>query len=236
MGDPLEGPERGAHRAKCAQRAANVGERALEPALDRCLVLDRDAGLEPAGDGLERRLHPERKQVCVELHVGDDRPRRRRTRGGRERFARFAEAAERRRGAAGVGEPVERQRRRVEPHERGDVGVELIAREVVPVETDVARHEEVGVDQEALRAAGAAERVAQPDLELMAIVDLDLGPDDGARRPHRSALGGDRLRRGDGAGDESRRGVVDDHLQALAIDSQVTTVSPSRCVPASPPR
>ena len=71
------------------------------------------------------RTWPPREEVRVELHVHDAAARES---GGRRAVRKSSSASTRRVSgesrAVGIGESVERERRRVEPHERGDVGVE----------------------------------------------------------------------------------------------------------------
>src|SRR5262249_34281639 len=80
------------------------------------------------------------------------------------------------------------------------------------VEADVSRDEEIRVDEVVLRATVAAKRVAQSDLELLVVVNLDL------RRDGRFAVG------------------TSFHGQALGTASQQVTTSPCRVAPTSPPR
>ncbi len=70
---------------------------------------------------------------------------------------------------------VEGQHRRLEPHVVVEVGVELLARPGVGADVEALRQEEDGLDQVLGLWIGARGLVLELQLELLSVVDLDLG-------------------------------------------------------------
>src|SRR5262249_5169685 len=135
----------------------------------------RDDVMEACGESREFRSHRLREQVPEQL----DRNRCKRIVpvSDGQTIDTTTQRHQWRRPRAIVAERLERHRDEVEPHETGQIGVEVVTRIVERVHADVSWNEEIEVERRRAAAVetGEGERVSELDLLLIVGYELERG-------------------------------------------------------------
>jgi hypothetical protein len=178
VAEPLEGPKFGPHPSIGPKGALDLGEALVE------LREETFPGpvfvVAALGQEILEPLHLSADRfgvyVGVELDVDRQGRRGRGSFGGAELLQGVDDPRQRRTLVARICQTIEAQGRRLQAHQGVDVGVEVFLRIVARVDPDVAGDKKIGVDLEQV-LFGLIEAVGHPDLQLLAVVDLELDGD-----------------------------------------------------------